>query len=140
MHKAKTQSQSPTPSSKNGDYEQSEKTNANELTKTEQRSKSDASTPTSHKKQGTKKDENANAQKKQKPSLINTFAPNDVKGFDWKLLLCGALGGAITIYVCMFLFKYKLNDLLLMIVMPVFSAVNGYLWFLLFSSRFFIGA
>ena len=60
------------------------------------------------------------------------------KRFDWKLLLSGALGGAITIYVCMFIFKYKLNDLLLMIVMPVFAAINGYFWFTLFQSGFFI--
>ncbi len=58
--------------------------------------------------------------------------------FDWKLLLSGALGGAITIYVCMFIFKYKLNDLLLMVLMPVLAAVNGYLWFILFQSGFFI--
>lgn len=58
--------------------------------------------------------------------------------FDWKLLLSGAIGGAITIYVCMFIFKYKLNDLLLMIAMPVFAALNGYFWFVLFQSGFFI--
>ena len=78
--------------------------------------------------------------KPKKPSILKSFACKPIKGFDWKLLLCGALGGAITIYVCMFIFKYKLNNLLLMILMPILSAVNGYLWFLLLSSRFFIKA
>jgi uncharacterized membrane protein YsdA (DUF1294 family) len=79
-------------------------------------------------------------QEEKKPSFFNSFATKPIEGFDWKLLLCGALGGAITIFVCMFLFKYKLNNLLLMIVMPVFIAVNGYLWFMLFRSVFFIRA
>ncbi len=79
-------------------------------------------------------------QKSQKPSIFKSFASKPIKGIDWKLLLCGALGGAITIYVCMFIFKYKLNNLLLMLVMPIFAAVNGYLWFMLFSSGFFMRA
>ena len=79
-------------------------------------------------------------EKSEKPSIFNSFATKPIEGFDWKLLLCGALGGAITIFVCMFLFKYKLNNLLLMIVMPIFIAVNGYLWFMLFRSGFFIRA
>ena len=79
-------------------------------------------------------------QKPQKASILKSFATKPIKGIDWKLLLCGALGGAITIYVCMFIFKYKLNNLLLMLVMPIFTAVNGYVWFMLFSSGFFIRA
>ena len=72
------------------------------------------------------KTENKSARQKGKPKI------------DWKLFLSGALGGAITIYICMFIFKYKLNDLLLMVVMPVLAAANGYLWFILFQSGFFI--
>ena len=34
-----------------------------------------------------------------------------------KLLIAGALGGAITIYICMFLFKYRRENLLLMLLM-----------------------
>lgn len=58
--------------------------------------------------------------------------------FEWQLLLTGALGGAITVYVCMFLYKYKLKNILLMIVMPVLAAINVYFWYLLFSQGFFI--
>ncbi len=53
-----------------------------------------------------------------------------------KLCIAGLLGGAITIYVCMFLFKYKRNDLLLMVLMPLLGVLNIYLWVILFKSGF----
>ncbi len=53
-----------------------------------------------------------------------------------KLLLTGALGGAITVYVCMFLLKYKRSDLLLMVLMPLLGVLNVYLFVLLFRSGF----
>ena len=59
--------------------------------------------------------------------------PEKVAG---KLCTTGLLGGAITIYVCMFLFKYKRSDLLLMVLMPLLGVLNIYLWVLLFRSGF----
>lgn len=53
-----------------------------------------------------------------------------------KLCATGALGGAITIYVCMFLLKYRRTDLLLMILMPLLGVLNVYFWVLLFRSGF----
>ncbi len=53
-----------------------------------------------------------------------------------KLYLAGALGGAITVYVCMFLFKYKRADLLLMVLMPLLGVLNVYVFVLLFRSGF----
>lgn len=53
-----------------------------------------------------------------------------------KLCIAGALGGAITIYVCMFIFKYRRSDLLLMVLMPILGVLNVYLWVLLFRSGF----
>ena len=53
-----------------------------------------------------------------------------------KLLITGALGGAITIYVCMFILKYKRTDLLLMVLMPLLGVLNVYLFVLLFRSGF----
>ncbi|MBQ8229343.1 MAG: hypothetical protein IJZ32_01460 [Clostridia bacterium] len=53
-----------------------------------------------------------------------------------KLCITGLLGGAITIYVCMFIFKYKRSELLLMVLMPLLAVLNIYLWVLLFRSGF----
>lgn len=53
-----------------------------------------------------------------------------------KLCITGALGGAITIYVCMFIFKYRRSDLLLMVLMPILGVLNVYLWVMLFRSGF----
>ena len=53
-----------------------------------------------------------------------------------KLCITGLLGGAITLYVCMFLYKYKRSDLLLMVLMPILGVLNVYLWVLLFRSGF----
>ena len=53
-----------------------------------------------------------------------------------KLCITGLLGGAITIYVCMFIFKYKRSELLLMVLMPLLGVLNIYLWVLLFKSGF----
>ncbi len=53
-----------------------------------------------------------------------------------RLCITGLLGGAITIYVCMFLLKYKRSDLLLMVAMPLLGVLNIYLWVLLFRSGF----
>ena len=55
---------------------------------------------------------------------------------DGKLAAIAALGGAITIYVCMFVFKYRLNNLFLMIVMPLLSVVNLWLCFVAIRSGF----
>ena len=53
-----------------------------------------------------------------------------------KLIITGVLGGAISIYVCMFVLKYKRSDLLLMVLMPLLGVLNVYMWVLLFKSGF----
>ena len=40
----------------------------------------------------------------------------DYKKSDGRLFLTGLLGGAITIYVCLFIFKYRQKSLFLMII------------------------
>lgn len=56
------------------------------------------------------------------------------KSGDGKLFLAAFLGGAITIYISMFIFKYRTKSLLLMIAMPVLAVLNVYLWILAFRS------
>lgn len=53
-----------------------------------------------------------------------------------KLFITGLLGGAITIYVCMFIYKYKRYELLLMVLMPLLGILNIYFWILMFKSGF----
>jgi hypothetical protein len=53
-----------------------------------------------------------------------------------KLLLTALLGGAIAVYVCMFVFRFRLSNLLLMVAMPVLAALNVYLFFIAYRSGF----
>ncbi len=53
-----------------------------------------------------------------------------------KLCITGALGGAIAVYTCMFLFKFERNNLFLMVLMPLLGVLNVYLFVLLFRSGF----
>ncbi len=62
--------------------------------------------------------------------------PLQTERFLGKLLITGALGGALTIYVCMFILKYRRSDLLLMVLMPLLAVLNVYVFVLLFRSGF----
>lgn len=53
---------------------------------------------------------------------------------DGKLILTAILGGAIAIYVSMFIMRYRLKNLLLMILMPVIGVLNLYFFYLAYSS------
>ena len=55
---------------------------------------------------------------------------------DGKVFITGVLGGALGVYVSMFIFKYRLTSLALMVFMPVFIAVNVYLVVMLFTQNF----
>ncbi|MBE5752143.1 MAG: hypothetical protein E7357_07015 [Clostridiales bacterium] len=65
-----------------------------------------------------------------------TNTPAPVQRYIGKLLITGLLGGAITIYVCMFILKFKRTELLLMVLMPLLGVLNIYMWVLLFKSGF----
>lgn len=43
-----------------------------------------------------------------------------------KLFVAGLLGGALAIYLAMFIYKFKLANMFLMVSMPVLIVVNGY--------------
>lgn len=89
------------------------------------------------------KERDAESQKEAEP-LISASAPNaqtpasnsPPEKYIGKLCIAGLLGGAITIYVCMFVFKFQRSNLLLMVLMPLLGVLNVYLWVLLFKSGF----
>lgn len=53
---------------------------------------------------------------------------------DGKLILTAILGGAISIYVSMFIMRYRLKNLLFMILMPVIGVLNIYFFYIAFRS------
>lgn len=55
---------------------------------------------------------------------------------DGKLILAAILGGAIALYVSMFIMKYRIKNLLLMVILPVIGVLNVYFFFTAFRSGF----
>lgn len=53
---------------------------------------------------------------------------------DGRLILSAVLGGALGIFVFMFLLKYKTKNILLMILLPLLIALNTYILILVFKS------
>ncbi len=82
------------------------------------------------------KDREREIQQQVAPVSQQNTEPKKEERYLGKLLITGVLGGAITIYVCMFIFKWRRTDLLLMVLMPLLGILNIYLWILLFRSGF----
>ena len=49
---------------------------------------------------------------------------------DGKLLLAAALGGALTMYAAMFAYRYRLENCLLMLALPLLAVINLYCFYL----------
>ena len=62
------------------------------------------------------------------------------KVHDGKLFITALLGGALGIFVAVFVLKYRMKSMFFMVLMPVVAVLNAYLIFLCFSSDgFFYG-
>ncbi len=55
---------------------------------------------------------------------------------DGKIILTAILGGALAIYVSMFVMRYRLKNLLFMILMPVVAVLNIWFFYQAFRSGF----
>ncbi|MBR1983282.1 MAG: hypothetical protein IKA12_01180 [Clostridia bacterium] len=62
----------------------------------------------------------------------------DLKVTDVKLLITAVVGGALGIYIFMFIYKYRLKSFVYMIIMPLLIALHVYFSILLFRNGFFI--
>ena len=58
---------------------------------------------------------------------------NKLNSGDGKLILSALMGGAVGIYIAMFITKFKLKNMLFMILMPVIGALN--IWFIVLAYR-----
>lgn len=56
---------------------------------------------------------------------------------DGKLLLAAVMGGAIAVYVTMFVLKFRLSNLTFMILMPLIGVFNVYCFYLGFRGIYF---
>ena len=68
-------------------------------------------------------------------SQRDEYGEESPKG-DGKIILAALLGGAIALYLSMFIMRYRLKNLLLMILLPVIGVLNVYLCVTAFRSGF----
>ncbi len=53
---------------------------------------------------------------------------------DSKLLITALLGGALGIFVSVFILNYRKHSMFIMVIMPVIAVLNGYIIYLFFTS------
>ena len=55
---------------------------------------------------------------------------------DSKIFMSAMLGGAVGVYVSMFVFSHRLQSLLLMIIIPIIIVINAYVLILAFTGNY----
>lgn len=73
-------------------------------------------------------------------SQKNAHTPEnrDERKENGKLLLAGILGGALAVYISMFVMKYRLENCILMLALPLLAVINIYCFYLGFRGIFLI--
>lgn len=74
---------------------------------------------------------NKKQKKDEKKKLVNKYGKKPVS--DIKLLVCALLGGSLGIYLALFSFRYRLRDILMMVLVPTLLVLNIYIYFNLFT-------
>ena len=68
-------------------------------------------------------------------SQKDEFGENEQKPTgDRKIIPTAILGGALAIYISMFCMRYRLKNILFMILMPVIAVLNVYFFYLAYRS------
>lgn len=70
-------------------------------------------------------------QKEEEAEILNKYSRKPVS--DLKLLLCSLLGGALGIYIALFVFRYRLRDITMMVLVPTILVLNIYLYLQVFT-------
>jgi len=70
-------------------------------------------------------------QKEDKLKVMERFSSRPVS--DLKLFLCAILGGALGIYIALFVFKYRLRDITMMVFIPTILVLNIYIYMQVFT-------
>lgn len=68
----------------------------------------------------------------QKKQLEET---NETTVKDVKLFLSGLIGGGVGIYLSMFIYKYRLQNLLLMVLVPILIVLNAFVFISFFTGN-----
>ena len=69
--------------------------------------------------------------KDEKQELVEKYYKKPVS--DVKLLLCALLGGALGIYLGLFIFRYRLRDITMMVLVPTILIINVFFYLQVFT-------